>query len=137
MPDLDPIVDMHGALEAHQQFLVYMVGAIGSHKQRWGGGPNVANDAIKAEYRFVEYLLLSIDAQSKAVFALIEKVNNDRLLVGAALNAIAKQQSCDRSKLHAHFIETAARLHHGNDKIPPHWMDVSWCLLGNEPLKGN
>jgi hypothetical protein len=120
MADLDPIVDMHGALEAHRQFLVYMVGAIGSHKRRWGGGPNVANDAIKAEYRFVEYLLCSIDAQSRAIFKMIEEFKNDRLLIGVALNAFAKQQSCDRSKLHADFIETAARLHHGNDKILPH-----------------
>ena len=135
---LDPIVaDAQRAREAHQQFLVYMVGAIASHERRWGGGPNVANDAMKAEHRFVEYLLCSIDAQSKAIFKMIEEYRDQEALVIAALSAISKQEHCDRAKFQADFVDAAAKLYKGADKIPPHTLDVSWVLLGQEPLKEN
>jgi hypothetical protein len=131
------VTDMRGAMEAHQQFLVYMVGAIASHERRWAGGPNVANDAIKAECRFVEYLLRSIDAQSKAIFKMIEDSRDQDALVIAALSALSKQEHCDRAKFQADFVDAAAKLYKGADKIPPHTLDVSWVLLGQEPLKEN
>jgi hypothetical protein len=79
----------------------------------------------------------SLEDLGLAFFALCQEIKSDRTLLCVALNALAKQQSCDRPKFHADFIETAARLHHGADRIPPHWMDVAWAILGDERLKEN
>jgi hypothetical protein len=88
--------------------------------------------AIKGLRDYCEEMFRTIKMQSLATMALMHEVAADRRVIFAMMSALLRESEFDRERLHADFLEKAAKLFGGPDSFPEQARQAAAILLGRD-----